>query len=265
MRKLSEVRQIVGITRRTLQEYDRIKLVCPTDKTEGGYWLYDDEAILKLILIQVFIEAGYERKAIKKLLESPKLDLVHEYDELIEKLSAKRKRINGMINSIKMIKLSALLPESIAQPFGKVDLSKIYLRKSFSESWNESIDTAADFDDLDSVEAKQFLPLMSILSMLGYLQGEEINSRKVQDCVRSLIEYIMKIAHEDNDTEEIIGEKEGAEVLLELVTEILSDPEKSTDFNEYVGEGATDFIVKAIRAFYENVLQNCKNEKEGKH
>jgi DNA-binding transcriptional MerR regulator len=108
MMKLSEVCRLVGITRRTLQEYNRIDLVCPTGKTEGGYWLYDEEAVAKLIQIQIFVEAEYERKAIKKLLESPKLDLVKEYDQLIERLSVKKKRIDGMINSIKIIRLSAL-------------------------------------------------------------------------------------------------------------------------------------------------------------
>ena len=68
MKKLSEVCKTVGVTRRTLQEYDKIGLFSPTSKTDNGYWLYDDDAIKKLVLIQVFIEAGYERKKIKAIL-----------------------------------------------------------------------------------------------------------------------------------------------------------------------------------------------------
>lgn len=37
MKKLSEVCKIVGVTRRTLQEYDKIGLLKPTSKTESGY------------------------------------------------------------------------------------------------------------------------------------------------------------------------------------------------------------------------------------
>ena len=58
MKKLSEVCKIVGVTRRTLQEYDKIGLLKPTSKTESGYWLYDDTAIQTLILIQIFVEGG---------------------------------------------------------------------------------------------------------------------------------------------------------------------------------------------------------------
>ena len=67
MKRLSEVCKIVGVTRRTLQEYDKVGLLKPTSTTEGGYWLYDDAAIQKLILIQIFVEVGYERKTIKAL------------------------------------------------------------------------------------------------------------------------------------------------------------------------------------------------------
>ena len=112
MKKLSEVCKIVGVTRRTLQEYDKIGLLKPTSKTESGYWLYDDTAIQTLILIQIFVEGGYERKAIKSLLESHTLDMIEEFDHLIGTLEEKRKRIDGMINTIRTLKITAKLPEA---------------------------------------------------------------------------------------------------------------------------------------------------------
>ena len=77
MKKLSEVCKIVGVTRRTLQEYDKIGLLKPTSKTESGYWLYDDRAIQALFAIQVFVECGYKRKAIKSLFASNKIGRAH--------------------------------------------------------------------------------------------------------------------------------------------------------------------------------------------
>lgn len=85
MKKLSEVCKIVGVTRRTLQEYDKVGLLKPTSITAGGYWLYDD-AIQKLLLIQIFVEVGYEHKTIKTLLESPTLDMLEEFDRLVDTL-----------------------------------------------------------------------------------------------------------------------------------------------------------------------------------
>lgn len=52
MYKLSEVCRKIGVTRRTLQGYNELGLVKPSAKTEAGYWLYDEEAIGKLAIIQ---------------------------------------------------------------------------------------------------------------------------------------------------------------------------------------------------------------------
>ena len=84
MKRLSEVCKIVGVTRRTLQEYDRIGLLSPTSTTEGGYWLYDDAAIQKLILIKIFVKCDYERKTIKAILESSTVNMFDEFNHLIE-------------------------------------------------------------------------------------------------------------------------------------------------------------------------------------
>ena len=56
MKRLSEVCKEVGVTRRALQGYNEIGLLKPTSTTEAGYWLYDDDAIKKLKLIQIFVE-----------------------------------------------------------------------------------------------------------------------------------------------------------------------------------------------------------------
>ena len=93
MKKNSEVCKMMGVTRRTLQEYNRIGLLKPTSKTESGYWLYDDDALQKLTLIRVFIECGYERKRIKSLLDSPTLDIYEEFDHLIETLEENAKEL----------------------------------------------------------------------------------------------------------------------------------------------------------------------------
>lgn len=118
MKKLSEVCKIVGVTRRTLQEYDKVGLLKQTSITAGGYWLYDDAAIQKLLLIRIFVEVGYEHKTIKTLLESPTLDMLEEFDRLVDTLEKKHKRIDGMINTIKNLKLTAKLPESTLHAIG---------------------------------------------------------------------------------------------------------------------------------------------------
>lgn len=114
MTKLSEVCKLVGVTRRTLQEYanPKVDLLQPTQKTEAGYWMYDDAAVQRLVLIQIFVEAGYERKKIKAILDSDDFDLESEFEKITDILKAKRKQIDGMINTMETIKMSFKLPLS---------------------------------------------------------------------------------------------------------------------------------------------------------
>ena len=119
MMKLSEVCQSVGVTRRTLQEYAKIGLLEPTKKTLGGYWYYDDDAVATLQHILIFVEAGYERKRIKEVMDMPKAELLVEYEKAISLLQEKKSKIDGMIVTLGVLKtaVEALLnafPNSIA-------------------------------------------------------------------------------------------------------------------------------------------------------
>ena len=72
MKTRKEIEEMFGITRKTLEEYNRIGLVCPIQEGFGGRWYYDEDAERKLIAIRIFVEAGFQRKRIKEILESPK-------------------------------------------------------------------------------------------------------------------------------------------------------------------------------------------------
>ncbi|MBQ9592837.1 MAG: MerR family transcriptional regulator, partial [Lachnospiraceae bacterium] len=183
MKKLSEACKIVGVTRRTLQEYDRIGLLKPTSITEAGYWLYDDVAIKKLILIRIFVEADYERKAIKALLESPTLDMLKEYDRLIDTLEKKRKRVDGMINTIKTLKIIAKLPESTLRAMGNIDVSRIYKDKSFASHLEDCIANASEYTEAESAEVELYLPFLYNLIAIGCLMGIPEDSPQVQATV----------------------------------------------------------------------------------
>ena len=54
MRTISQVTELTGISTRTLQYYDEIGLLKPSELTQSGYRLYDDEASQKLQQILFF-------------------------------------------------------------------------------------------------------------------------------------------------------------------------------------------------------------------
>ncbi len=255
MKTLSEVCKIVGVTRRTLQEYDKVGLLKPTSTTNAGYWLYDNAAIQKLIWIQIFVEVGYERKAIKALLESPALNMLEEFDHMIDNLEKKRKRIDGMINTIKPLKLIAKLPEITLRAMGNLDVTRIYKDKSFASYLEDSIARTAEYTEADSAEVDFCMPFYYNIIAIGCLMGMPEDSEPVQAAVEQAYKYLIEMAKEDEeDSDEDVPEAELAEAFLEgiqcMVNEgIANDPELLQMFELQCGKGATSYIIRAVQVF----------------
>lgn len=223
MKKLSDVCKIVGVTRRTLQEYDKVGLLHPTTKTEAGYWLYDDAAIQRLILIQIFIETGYERKTVKQLMEAPTLDIMSEFNHMISTLEEKRRRIDGMINTVKTLKLTALLPENTLRALGNMDVTNIYKEKSFSDYWNESVEHTSVYSTDDAKDAELYIPFWYQLVAIGLLHAKPVDAPEVVECTKSFCDYLMNMILADVELDDIeedndITPLEVAEAISEAIT-----------------------------------------------
>lgn len=250
MKKLSEVCKIVGVTRRTLQEYNKVELLKPTKITEAGYWLYNDYAIQKLFLIKVFVEAGYERKTIKTLLEPPTLDMLDELDRLISTLEEERKRINGMINTIKNLELTLKLSESTLRAMGNIDVTRIYQDKSFTSYLEDSIANSAEYTDTDCAEMELYMPALYNILAIGCLMGVPEDSAQVQAAVEQSYRDIIKIAKEGEDeSDEELAETELADFFTEYTQEMMNDPEFQHIVEFQCGKGATEYIIRATQVF----------------
>lgn len=56
--RVGEVAERSGLTVRTLHHYDRLGLVCPSDRTSGGHRLYDDADLERLYVVVGLRELG---------------------------------------------------------------------------------------------------------------------------------------------------------------------------------------------------------------
>lgn len=65
---LREVCNMVGVTRRAIQGYEKIGLVVSSGKNKYGYLLYDEEAVGKIRTIKQYQEFGFKVREIKELL-----------------------------------------------------------------------------------------------------------------------------------------------------------------------------------------------------
>lgn len=67
---LREVCNMVGVTRRAVQGYEKAGLVASSGKNKYGYLLYDEDAMEKIRVIKQYQEFGFSVKEIKELLEA---------------------------------------------------------------------------------------------------------------------------------------------------------------------------------------------------
>lgn len=73
MMTIKEIFTFTGINTGNLRYYDSINLLCPTEKTEVGYRLYDESVLERLQQIQYFRELDFPLKSIKEITENPTL------------------------------------------------------------------------------------------------------------------------------------------------------------------------------------------------
>lgn len=165
LKKISEITKIIGVSRKALQEYDRLGLVHPTAKTEGGYWLYDEEAIQKISKIQMFAMVGYKRNEMKELLDAAINPVKHReiFCDAIEKLKKKREQMDGII----------LWAETMSQVVGVPELEELRTSKqgeayediTMLEDIKQTTEKLSNVSEKEKELMTQIMPLMAPLTV----------------------------------------------------------------------------------------------------
>ncbi len=75
-KKLHEVCEELGVTRRAVQGYEKLGLVQPSGKNKYGHLLYDEYAQKRIALIKDYQKLGFKLKDIEGLIDAP--------DEVVE-------------------------------------------------------------------------------------------------------------------------------------------------------------------------------------
>ncbi|MBQ7448088.1 MAG: MerR family transcriptional regulator [Eubacterium sp.] len=132
MKTIREVCKLVGVTRRTLQEYDRIGLLSPANKdsrtSSNDAWLYSDKDIWKLIQIQTLVATGMKRMEIKELLKDPEFKMGQTLLLATKRLKEEKRRLDLLTANLN--KLAAVFPDS---KYEEVDPEFLFLTHSFLE------------------------------------------------------------------------------------------------------------------------------------
>ena len=100
---LRQMEQLTGVSRRMLQEYDRIGLLKCRGKTPGGYWLYTEDDVSRLIMIQLLCQNGFSRKEIADLSGDPGQPLQDMLRRAGEALLTRRQAIDQALGQLQDI------------------------------------------------------------------------------------------------------------------------------------------------------------------
>lgn len=103
MKSISQVAKLTGISVRTLQYYDEIDLLKPSELTSSGYRMYDDDALQTLQQILFFKELGFQLKEIKEILTRPDFDKIAAFQKQKALFLLKRNRIDQLIQLLERL------------------------------------------------------------------------------------------------------------------------------------------------------------------
>lgn len=286
MRTISQVAELTGISIRTLQYYDEIGLLKPSELTQSGYRLYDDEALQKLQQILFFKELDFKLKDIREILEKPDFDQIAAFRKQKELLLLKRNRTDKLIQL-----LTRLEKGEQCMSFKEFDLSDyIHALEDFKSNQAEEVirhwGSVENFDifiqkvkDDESEIAK--LAIRQFGSVEKYTEAMKYNLEHFSEIMETkLPEEAKEIARQSDmlygkltaDLSEDVSSPKIQSIVHELLQFIqknstsvsLGKPYMDMLINAYSNDyiksitdskyekGASDYIVKAFLYYSEN-------------
>ncbi len=97
MMTVHEVSRLTGVSVRTLQYYDSIGLLTPTERSEAGYRLYDTENLEILQQILLYRELAFPLRDIREMLQSPSFDRNRALSQQIRLLEMRKEHLERLI------------------------------------------------------------------------------------------------------------------------------------------------------------------------
>ena len=248
-----------GITRKTLEHYKDIDLLCPVNKDEIasakelGFkpeWQYEDDAMRKLQLIQIFRALDYEPAEIKKFFEESESIL----DDAMTKLLAKRKDIDGMINIVRLLQITTNIPESAMKAIENINVEYLWGGKNYSDQLKKLKTDMAGNNMFEDSESEWIVPLIQIFfSIIGY-KDKGAESEEVQALLWEAYKFYVDVfLSEEHDPDLVahIDEFIHEPVFINSfcgITDTYKKEFKDELIAQY-GEDGLDFITRAVEYF----------------
>ena len=279
MMTIKGISTLTGISTRTLRYYDSIGLLCPTEKTEAGYRLYDENALERLQQILYIRELDFPLKSIKEIIENPTLDRLEILQMQKEMLLKEKRHLECLIASIDQtvqgtnaMDFSVFSKDETEELFQSMldhmpeNMKEIALEEFGSvDQWREHYIEAVSKEKVQKQYAK----------MVEWYGGKEAYissvknpvSKEVAESYQKRIDHILeKLSSKQNldvscfEVHELVAEygfvmkqllqlKDEKGMMLAQAKSYEDDKSREILDEEY-GNGFAEFMVRAIRNFY---------------
>ena len=277
MKTVKVVSEITGVSIRTLRYYDEIGLLKPTELTEAGYRLYDNNALEKLQEIMFFRELEIPLMEIKKIMDNPNYD--KEQALLAQKslLEQKRNRLNGIIELItdvmkgvntmsfgafnneevqRMVNhtLECMSKEGLdeqIQKYGSMEKYKEHLVSGFA---NEQ--ATADLLKWYGSKEKAIEAVMQSTGNAEEIKQEQEENVKIYKQFMAAKEADnMKMAHSAvemlaENYKKMFALDNARNILLDLAKEYLQSGKLAEATDSQFGKGCSEYVANAIKDYY---------------
>lgn len=244
MYHINEFKKLGSVSVRTLRFYDKIGLLKPVSKTEGGHRLYSNTELKKLQQIQFLKTIGFQLSEIKIMLESEEWDwskslmkqlsyVIKEKDRLSKIEISLRELINGIAIDGEEFKIKKIID--------------LYNNKDAKEALNYSRDEL----NFKNTEVLEKLPNMASsdpdslewIALVGqlkkYMHLGYSNSR-----IQNIIERMDVKKGEDFNDED---------AFLDKLWDIRMSPEESKKYSLYpIDQEVLNFLEKASVHYLDN-------------
>ena len=209
---------------RNPQGYEKKGLLKPSAKTEAGYWLYSDEDLITLQLIQVFVEIGYSREEIGQVIQLDGENLYNEYKIALDRVDEKRKKLDGMHNMLEsFLEFYEIPMHDLPKVEGEFDiLSKVAAVEAESPyriPIPELVDKTSDIESIDPEIRVALARYFWGLIQIDCIKDRGASDKDVQTTMGFIVSVFAKLLNVSDDnllkTIEWVTSKEFVDTLPE--------------------------------------------------
>lgn len=286
MRTTSQVAELTGISKRTLQYYDEIGILKPSCLTQSGYRLYNDDAMQKLQQILFFKELGFTLKEIHVLIQKSDFDRIAAFKKQKELFLIKRNRIDRLIQLLSRLEkgehcmefkefdlteyIEALEQfktsntDDIIENWGSLENFDLFVQRARDREAEIAKHAIKEYGSIENYTEAMKYNLEHFSERMGEQVSEETQKQAQQitdlykrltsdtqrdvasDDIQMLVKELVKHIKE-NTTVDFLGQS-----YWQMIIDTYSNQYIKTITDTKYGKGASDFIVKSFQYWLEH-------------